>query len=257
MENNYGKEFRNYATKHVGLSSTLVDDVVEHQIKSSFNLPSASLTPMILEERKMRATQMSVFDRLMMDRIIWVAHIIDTRVSSIIQAQLMFLNNLDKEKDITMHLDTGGGSVMAGLGIIDLMNYIDADVVTVNLGMCASMGSVLLGAGAKGKRNGLINSKVMTHQVSYGAQGNIQDVRITQKGAEQANFLLFKRLAKYTSQTLEQIMSVSTRDNWLNSDQAVEFGIMDSVIGLDKTPSITEQLEGFDEYYDKILAEQK
>jgi len=150
MENNYGKEFRNYATKHVGLSSTLVDDVVEHQIKSSFNLPSASLTPMILEERKMRATQMSVFDRLMMDRIIWVAHIIDTRVSSIIQAQLMFLNNLDKEKDITMHLDTGGGSVMAGLGIIDLMNYIDADVVTVNLGMCASMGSVLLSSGTKG-----------------------------------------------------------------------------------------------------------
>lgn len=248
----FGQEFKNYATKHIGLSSTLVDDVVDYQEKSSlFSLPSASLTPMILEERKMRATQMSVFDRLMMDRIIWVAHAIDTRVSSIIQAQLMFLNNQDKERDITMHLDSPGGSVMAGLGIIDLMNYIDADVVTINLGMCASMGSVLLSSGTKGKRSSLIHSKVMTHMVSHGTSGNIQSTRINQLEAEKYNYILFKKLAENTGKTFDEVYELSRQDKWFNSDEALKFGLIDEVIDTKKNRSITEMLEGFDEYYRK------
>lgn len=256
MENN-GKEFKNYATKHLGLGSTLINDVIDYQEESSLSMPSASLTPMILEERKMRATQMSVFDRLMMDRIIWVAHGIDTRVSSIIQAQLMFLDKQDPTRDITMHLDSPGGSVMAGLGIIDLMNYIEADVVTVNLGMCASMGSVLLSSGTKGKRSSLIYSKVMTHMVSHGTKGNIQDTRVDQLEAEKYNYLLFKKLSENTGKSFNEVYDLSRVNKWFNSDEALKFGLIDEIIGLKdsegtvKSQTITQMLEGFDDYYNK------
>jgi len=251
MENN-GKEFKNYAKNHLGLSTTLVEDVIDFQSESSlFSLPSASLTPMILEERKMRATQMSVFDRLMMDRIIWVAHGIDTRVASIIQAQLMFLNSQDKERDITMHLDSPGGSVLAGLGIIDVMNYIDTDVVTINLGMCASMGSVLLSSGTKGKRSSLIYSKVMTHMVSHGTSGNIQSTRINQLEAEKYNYLLFKKLAENTGKSFDEVYELSRHDKWFNSDEALKFGLIDEIIGVKDNQTITQMLDGFDDYYKK------
>jgi len=244
MENTE-KDFKKYATTHMGLSPTLVDDVVDLQV-------DASMTPMILEERKMRATQMSVFDRMMMDRIIWVSSPIGGRVASIIQAQLMYLNSVDKERDITMHLDTPGGSVLSGLGIIDVMNYVDSDIATINLGMCASMGSVLLSSGAKGKRSSLIYSKVMTHMVSHGTQGNIQDTRINQLEAEKYNYILFKKLASNCEKSFEEIFEMSRKDRWFNSDEALKFGLIDEIIG-SKEPGITEMLDGFDEYYKKEI----
>jgi len=250
---NNEKEFRDYAVKHLGYNGLVVDQVIKQQ-----NSVSGLYTPHIVEEREMNMITMSVFDRLMKDRILWLSGVVNSQMSDIIQAQLLFLESVDTSLEIKMYLNTPGGSVDAGLGIIDTMEFVEPPISTINLGMCASMGSVLLGAGEKGKRRGLINSKVMTHQVSYGAQGNIQDVRITQKEAEKANYLLFKRLGKYTNKSVHEILEVSKRDNWLNSDEAVKFGIMDNVIGIGgDVKSITEQLEGFDTYYNNILEAQK
>lgn len=246
------EDFRNYAVKHLNLNGVMVDDVKNHISKELKGL----YTPSIVEEREMNMVVMSVFDRLMKDRVLWLSGVVNAQMADVIQAQLLYLDSIES-LDIIMYLNTPGGSVDSGLAMVDTMDFIKSDVTTTNLGMCASMGSVLLGAGTKGKRNGLINSKVMTHQISYGTGGNIQDVRITQREAEKANFLLFKRLGVYTGRSLEDILQVSTRDNWLNSDQAVEFGIMDYVIGIDKTTSITTQLEGFDEYYTKLINDQK
>ena len=140
---------------------------------------------------------------------------------------------------------------MCGLGIVDLMNYVSSDIVTTNLGMCASMGSVLLSSGTKGKRSSLIHSKVMTHQVSHGTQGNIQDTRIDQMEGEKYNYILFKILAENCGKTFQEVLDFSERDRWYNSDEAMEFGLIDEVIGVDKSKSITNYLDGFDEYYKK------
>jgi ATP-dependent Clp protease protease subunit len=208
------------------------------------------LTPYILEEREMRVTQIDVFSRLLKDRIIWVSGQVDQHMSDIVQAQLLFLDSAEK-KDITLYINSPGGSVLCGLGIVDLMNYISSDVATVNIGMCASMGSVLLSSGTKGKRSSLIYSKVMTHQVSHGTQGNIQDTRINQMEAEKYNYILFKMLAKNCEKTFEEVLEFSRRDRWYNSDEALKFGLIDEIIGTDKNPTITNMLEGFDEYYTK------
>ena len=240
----YSKEFRDFSVKHLGMSGTTVDDVVNHQIE-------ASLTPMILEERELRVTQMSVFDRLMMDRILWVSGTVDSRMASVVQAQLMFLDSVDKKRDITMHLDTGGGSVLSGLGMRDVMNYVNCDVATINLGMCASMGSILLSSGAKGKRSSLIFSKVMTHMVSHGSQGNIQDTRINQIEAEKYNFMLFKILAENCGKTFDEIFEISRNDKWFFSDEALQFGLIDEVIGADRDKSISKYMDGFEDYYTK------
>ena len=223
---------------------------------SSFNMQyynqkiENSLTPYILEEREMRVTQIDVFSRLLKDRIIWVSGQVDQHMSDIVQAQLLFLDSAEK-KDITLYINSPGGSVLCGLGIVDLMNYISSDVATVNIGMCASMGSVLLSSGTKGKRSSLIYSKVMTHQVSHGTQGNIQDTRINQMEAEKYNYILFKMLAKNCEKTFEEVLEFSRRDRWYNSDEALKFGLIDEIIGTDKNPTITNMLEGFDEYYTK------
>ena len=152
MNMNYTKEFQKFATKHIGLNESLVDNF------------TAGLTPYILEEREMRATQIDVFSRLMRDRIIWVSGAVDQHMSDIVQAQLLFLDSTEK-KDISLYINSPGGSVLCGLGIVDLMNYIKSDIATINIGMCASMGSVLLSSGTKGKRSSLIYSKVMTETV--------------------------------------------------------------------------------------------
>jgi len=237
------KDFKNYATKHIGLETTTVEDVMDFQVE-------ASLTPMILEERKMRATQMSVFDRMMMDRIVWVSGGVDARMASVIQAQLMFMDS-QENADITIHLDTPGGSVLSGLGIIDVMNYVKSDIATINLGMCASMGSVLLSAGEKGKRSSLIYSKVMTHMVSHGTSGNVQETRINQLEAEKYNYLLFKKLAENCEKTFDEIYEISRQDRWFNSDEALKFGLIDEIVGLKDNQSITKMLEGFDDFYNK------
>jgi ATP-dependent Clp protease protease subunit len=239
---NLGKEFRRYATKHKGINGTTVDAVIDYQ---------SSLTPMVLEERELRATQMSVFDRLMMDRILWVSGPVDGRMASVVQAQLIFLDSVDKKRDITMHLDTPGGSVLAGLGIRDVMNYVSCDIATINVGMCASMGSILVSSGCKGKRSSLIFSKIMTHMVSHGSQGNIQDTRINQIEAEKYNYMLFKILAENCGKTFDEVFEISRNDKWFFSDDALKFGLIDEIIGVDRDKSISNYMEGFEDYYTK------
>lgn len=232
-----GQDFRKFALSE-GISSLNL-----HNFENS-------LTPYILEERELRSQQIDIFSRLMRDRILWVSGTVDQHMSDIVQAQLLFLDNVEK-KDITLYINSPGGSVLCGLGIVDLMNYISSDVATVNIGMCASMGSVLLSSGTKGKRSSLVYSKVMTHQVSHGTQGNVQDTRINQMEAEKYNYILFKMLAKNCGKTFEEVLEFSRRDRWYNSDEALKFGLIDEIIGLNKTESITSMLEGFDEFYNK------
>ena len=188
-----------------------------------------SLTPYILEERQLNVSQIDVFSRLMMDRIIWVAGPINDQVSTIVQAQLMFLDNTD-QNDITLHIDSPGGDVKAGLSIVDVMDYISSDVRTVNTGMAASMGSILLGAGTKGKRSSLRFSRTMLHQSSGGIDGNIQDAEITMAEWNKINDLLLSLLGTYCDKTAEQIRKDSTRDFWLTATEAVEYGIIDEII---------------------------
>jgi ATP-dependent Clp protease protease subunit len=188
-----------------------------------------SLTPYILEERQMNVTVMDVFSRLMMERIIWVAGGVDDHMSTIVQAQLMFLDSIDST-DITMHIDSPGGSVKSGLSMVDVMDYISADIRTINTGMAASMGSVLLGAGAKGKRGTLRFSTTMLHQSSGGAGGNIQDARITFKEWEKVNNILFDLLGGYCGKDAEQVKNDASRDLWLDSQQALDYGIIDEIV---------------------------
>ena len=236
---NYGKEFRSFA-KSEGISSLVLDQF------------EAGLTPYILEERELRATQIDIFSRLMRERILWVSGPVDQHMSDIVQAQMLFLDSVE-QKDITLYINSPGGSVLCGLGIVDLMNYIKSDVVTTNIGMCASMGSVLLSSGTKGKRSSLVYSKVMTHQVSHGTSGNIQDTRINQMEAEKYNYILFKMLAENCGKTIDEVLEFSARDRWYNSDEAKEFGLIDEVIKNDGTKTITEMLDGFDDYYKKSV----
>jgi len=243
------KDFKYYATKHLGMSGTLVDDATKYQVQN------IGLSPHVLEERQLNVTQLSVFDRLMMDRILWVSGEVDDIMSDIIQAQLLYLDNSEPGKDITMQINSPGGSVIHGLGIIDVMNYIKSDIATVNLGMCASMGSVLLSSGEKGKRSSLINSTVMLHHVAAGTSGKVDDTRISQMETEKYNFLLFKILAENTGKSFQEIHDFCQRDKWLNSDESLEYGLIDSIIGVkeDKTNSITSMMNGFDEYYMKYV----
>jgi len=212
-------EFEKYIKSDFGVSGTALYDY------------KSSMTPMVIEEREMRAVSMSVFDRLMMERIIWCAGPVNDRMSIIVQAQLMFLDSISTE-DITLHVDTPGGSVKSGLGIVDVMDYIKCDIATVNTGMAASMGSILLGAGTKGKRSSLRFSKTMLHQSSGGAVGNIQDARISMEEWEKTNDILFDLLGDYCDKTPKQVMKDSTRDKWLTSKEALDYGIIDEVIGL-------------------------
>ena len=213
---------------------------VQGEQKSSMDLHyyqqqvQGSMTPYIVEEREMRATQMDIFSRLMRDRIIWCAGGVDDRMSTIVQAQLMFLDNTEIS-DITIHIDSPGGSVKSGLSMVDVMEYISSDIVTVNTGMAASMGSVLLGAGTKGKRSSLRFSRTMLHQSSGGAMGNIQDARITMAEWEKINQTLFDLLGQYCDKTAEQVMKDAARDNWLSAEEAVAYGIIEEVVKSKKT----------------------
>ena len=234
---NLGKDFKKYALSE-GIGSLALHNY------------EMSMTPYILEEREMRVTQMDIFSRLMRDRILWVAGPVNDQMSTIVQAQLMFLDSVDK-KDITMHVDSPGGSVKSGLSMVDVMHYIKSDVATINTGMAASMGSILLSSGAKGKRSSLRFSKVMIHQVSSGAQGHIADNRINQMESEKYNYILFKMLAKNCGKTFDEVLDGARRDHWFNSDEALQFGIIDEIIGLDTTDSMSTLLDGFDAYYNK------
>jgi ATP-dependent Clp protease protease subunit len=224
----YGKEFQAYYTKHLGKGS-LDLHYVGNQIESS-------MTPYILEEREMRVTQMDIFSRLMRDRLLWVAGPVNDTMSTVVQAQLMFLDSTDKA-DITMHIDSPGGSVKSGLSMVDVMEYISCDIRTVNTGMAASMGSVLLGAGTKGKRSSLRFSKTMLHQTSGGAGGNIQDARINMIEWEKTNKILFDLLGSYCNKSAEQVMQDATRDLWLSAEEALEYQIIDEIVKTKKKGS--------------------
>jgi len=242
---NQNNEFYKYATKHLGINTNLVNDVIKHQV--------TSLTPMILEERVLNVTQLSVFDRLFLDRILWVSGVVDDRMSDIIQAQLLFLESTDPDKDIKMMISSPGGSCVDGLAIRDVMNYIKPDVSTTNIGMAASMASILLSSGTKGKRAGLINSKVMIHHVSSGASGVVDDMRINLMEAEKYNYILFKILAENCDKTFDEVHNMAQRDKWFNSDEALKFNLIDEIIGVDKNKTITTMLDGFDTYYNKYV----
>ena len=239
----YGKDFKKFALSE-GISSLTMHHY-EENLKNS-------LTPYILEEREMRVTQMDVFSRLLRDRIIWVSGVVNQHMCDVTQAQLMFLDSTEN-KDITMHINSPGGSVLHGLGMVDVMRYIKSDVATINTGMAASMGSILLSSGTKGKRSSLNFSKVMIHQVSSGAQGHVEDNRISQMESEKYNYILFKMLAENSGKSFEEVLESARRDKWLNSQEALEFGFIDEIITSEKGSSIVQLMDGFDEYYTKEI----
>jgi ATP-dependent Clp protease protease subunit len=221
-------EFEKFAIKDQGIGSNTLHSY--QNLMSQIPDIQGSMTPAVIEERQMNATVISVFDRLMMDRLLWVAGPVNDRMSTIVQAQLLFLDQQDSKKTITMHIDSPGGSVKSGLSIVNVMEYVKAPIATVNTGMAASMGSVLLGAGTKGMRSSLRFSKTMLHQSSGGAMGNIQDARITMKEWEKTNQLLFELLGEYCNKTAEQVAQDAQRDLWLTAEEALNYGIIDEVI---------------------------
>jgi ATP-dependent Clp protease protease subunit len=240
---NHGKEFRKFALSE-GISS-LNMHYYEKNLENS-------LTPYILEEREMRVTQMDVFSRLLRDRIIWVSGVVNQHMCDVTQAQLMFLDSTEN-RDITMHINSPGGSVLHGLGMVDVMRYIKSDVATINTGMAASMGSILLSSGTKGKRSSLNFSKVMIHQVSSGAQGHVEDNRISQMESEKYNYILFKMLAENSGRSFDEVLESARRDKWLNSQEALDFGFIDEIITSEKGSSIVQLMDGFDDYYTKEI----
>ena len=216
------KDFFNFAVKDQGISSATL-----------YGYEKASLTPYITEETDRRAIQMDIFSRMLIDRVLWLAGPVNDSMSTIAQAQLLWLDR-EGDADITVYVDSGGGSVKSGLSIVDVMNYISCDVTTINTGMAASMGSILLGAGTKGKRGSLPNSRVMLHQVSSGAEGSIQDLRISFKEAEKYNDKLFKMLGEYCGKDPEQVKLDADRDLWMDADEALAYGIIDFIINKKK-----------------------
>ena len=212
------KQFKKYATKHHGVNSLYYDKIV------------SSMTPYIIEERQMNVASMDVFSRLMMDRIIFLGTGVDDYVANIIQAQLLFLESVDASKDISIYINSPGGSVYAGLGIYDTMQFVKPDVATICTGMAASMGAVLLCAGAEGKRSALPHSRVMIHQPSGGAQGVATDMEINLKEMLKLKNELYEIISKHSGQSFEKVHQDSERDYWMIAAEAKEYGMIDEVL---------------------------
>lgn len=223
--NNLDKEFRLYAVKHRGISSLTFD-----KYSKVSSTRSAYINPTIVEERRLNVAQMDVFSRLMMDRIIFLGTAIDDDVANIIQAQLLFLESVDSTSDIQIYLNTPGGYVNAGLGIYDTMQYIKPDVATICTGLAASMGSVLLCAGQKGKRTALEHSRVMIHQPLGGAQGQASDIEIAAREILKTKQELYSIIAKHTGKSIKKIEKDGDRDYWLTAQEALEYGIIDEIL---------------------------
>ncbi|GGH12922.1 ATP-dependent Clp endopeptidase proteolytic subunit ClpP [Sphingobacterium alkalisoli] len=219
-------EFRKYAIKHHRIGSQHVDGFIS---RLETNMPS-NLTPYIVEERQLNVAQMDVFSRLMMDRIIFLGDGVNDQVANIIQAQLLFLQSTDAQRDIQIYINSPGGSVYAGLGIYDTMQYISPDVATICTGMAASMGAVLLVAGAKGKRAALKHSRVMIHQPSGGAQGVASDMEINLREMLKLKEELYTIIAEHSGQSYEWVEKSSDRDYWMKANEAKEFGMIDEVL---------------------------
>ncbi|WP_299532199.1 ATP-dependent Clp endopeptidase proteolytic subunit ClpP [Ulvibacterium sp.] len=219
----YGKEFKNYAIKHQGISSTYYDALLT-------SMYPVGLTPNIIEERQLNAVAMDVFSRLMMDRIIFLGTGINDQVANIVQAQLLFLESTDASKDIQIYINSPGGSVYAGLGIYDTMQFIKPDVATICTGMAASMSAVLLCAGEKGKRSGLTHSRVMIHQPMGGAQGQASDIEITAREILKLKEELYQIIAKHSGQPIAKVHEDSDRDYWMKADAAKKYGMIDEIL---------------------------
>ena len=216
------EDFRNYASKHLGINSMVVDDVIKAQ--------SQYLNPYILEERQLNVTQMDVFSRLMMDRIIFLGTQIDDYTANTLQAQLLYLDSCDPGKDISIYINSPGGSVYAGLGIYDTMQFVSCDVATICTGMAASLAAVLLVAGTEGKRSGLKHSRVMIHQPMGGMQGQASDIELHAKEIVKTRETLNKILAKHTGQPLEKITTDTDRDYYMTAEEALSYGLVDKII---------------------------
>ena len=225
MNNINPEEFKKYAVKHLGISSLTLDNYM-----SAISRVPMGMTPNIIEERQMNVAVMDVFSRLMMDRIIFLGTAIDDYVSNIITAQLLFLSSIDAKKDIQIYINSPGGSVYAGLGIYDTMQYISPDVSTICIGMAASMGAVLLCAGAEGKRTGLKHSRVMIHQPLGGFQGQASDIEIHAKNTLKIKETLNRILAHHSGQDYKKMVKDTDRDNFMDAKEAKDYGLIDEVI---------------------------
>ena len=221
---NYGKEFEKFATKDQGISTMYYDKIVTSMFPTN-------LTPNIIEERQMNAVAMDVFSRLMMDRIIFLGTGINDQVANIIQAQLLFLQSTDASKDIQIYINSPGGSVYAGFGIYDTMQFVKPDVATICTGIAASMAAVLLCAGEKGKRSALKHSRVMIHQPLSGTQGQASDMEIAVRETLKVKKELYDIISSHSGKTYEQVEKDSDRDYWMKADEALEYGMIDEVLG--------------------------
>lgn len=215
-------EFRKYATKHLGINSLVLDKYT--------SITSDYISPTIIEERQMNVASMDIFSRLMMDRIIFLGVPINDYVSNIIQGQLLFLESVDPKKDIQIYINSPGGSVYAGLGIYDTMQYISPDVATICTGIAASMGAVLMCAGEKGKRTGLKHSRVMIHQPLGGAEGQASDIEITAREIQKLKKELYDIIAQHSGQTYEKVWQDSDRDYWMTAQEAKDYGMIDEIL---------------------------
>ena len=215
-------DFRNFAVKHIGLNGTAVDDYMK--------ITSSYISPTIIEERQLNVAQMDVFSRLMMDRIIFLGTQIDDYTANVIQAQLLYLDTSDPGKDISIYINSPGGSVYAGLGIYDTMQYISSDVQTICTGMAASMAAVLLVAGEKGKRFALNHSRVMIHQPMGGAQGQASDIEITAREIHKLKKELYTIISNHSGMPFDKVERDSDRDYWMTSLEAKEYGMIDNIL---------------------------
>lgn len=218
-------EFMQYATKHLGMSSMHLENYISSTVPNI-----TAFTPAIIEERPLNMAVMDVFSRLMMDRIIFLGVPVTDYVANVIQAQLLYLDSTDNKRDIQMYINSPGGSVIAGLGIYDTMQYVTPDVATICTGLAASMGAVLLAAGTKGKRTGLYHSRVMIHQPMGGAQGQVSDIEISYRLIKQMQKELYDILSYHTGQEYSKIEEDCDRDNWMMAHEAKEYGLLDEVL---------------------------
>ena len=216
-------DFRKYAVHHLGMNGLALDQYTS-QVTDSF------ISPTIIEERKLNVAQMDVFSRLMMDRIIFLGTQVDDYTANVIQAQLLYLDSCDPGKDVSIYINSPGGSVYAGLGIYDTMQYIQSDVSTICTGMAASMAAVLLVAGEKGKRFALKHSRVMIHQPMGGIQGQASDIEITSREILKLKNELYTIISQHSGQTFDKVYQDSDRDYWMTSQEAVEYGMIDKVL---------------------------
>lgn len=217
-----GSEFKNYATKHLGMSTTALE--------SYMNISSSYISPTIIEERQLNVAQMDVFSRLMMDRIIFLGTQIDDYTANVIQAQLLYLDSSDPGKDISIYINSPGGSVYAGLGIYDTMQFIGSQVTTICTGIAASMASVLLVAGAKGKRYCLPHSRVLIHQPLSGVQGQASDMEIAVREVLRVKDELYRIISEHSGKPYDVISRDSDRDYWMNAQEAQEYGMVDEIM---------------------------